>query len=95
MCEKVPILRGIYLYINLNSPLLFFCLICDLESFAFKPGSCQIQVFLLSIVLLGIMKYYIIIKSKTSASAAWLGSGGLIQALQINVDYLEMLSILF
>jgi len=67
---------------------------CDLESFAFKPGNCQIQAFLLSIVLLGIMKRYIIIKSK-SASVALVGSGGLIRALQIITDYLEMLSILF
>lgn len=56
---------------------------CDLESFAFKPGNRQIQAFLLSIVLLGIMKHYIIIKPKMSASAALLGSGGLIRALQI------------
>ena len=55
----------------------------DLESFAFKPGNCQIQAFLLSIVLLGIMKHYIIIIKSKSASVALVGSGGLIRALQI------------
>ena len=68
---------------------------CDLESFAFKPGNRQIQAFLLSIVLLGIMKSYIIIIKSKSASVAFVESGGLIRALPSNTDYLEMLSILF
>lgn len=67
---------------------------CDLESFAFKPGNRQIQAFLLSMVLLGIMKHYIIIIKSKSASVALVGSGGLIRAPQI-IIILEMLSILF
>ena len=51
---------------------------CDLESFAFKPGNRQIQAFLLSIVLLGIMKHYIIIiiKSISLLVLLWLGVVG-------------------